>query len=202
MFRWKGVYVRKTVLVHFEFTIKSPLSDICSRFLDNFAEMGMTLPNIVSHIHWTLLEKEKEARNADVVDRSTGSSVLAILLAFLHACHTLRASRLLLVTKLFQILLILVYIWPGLGLLVGFLLSSTRSEFGHISYQGQPYPTWVQVRKSILHTHQEEIILNQISTLCYRVICLNPGDGISDHWLHSGGSAHFWSHRGDCKNQD
>ena len=56
--------------------------------------------------------------------------------------------------------------------------------------------------KSILHTHQEEIILNQISTLCYRVICLNPGDGISDHWLHSGGSAHFWSHRGDCKNQD
>ena len=202
MFRWKGVYVRKTVLVHFEFTIKSPLSDICSRFLDNFAEMGMTLPYIVSHIHWTMLEKEKEARNADVVDRSTGSSVLAILLAFLHACHTLRASRLLLVTKLFQILLILVYIWPGLGLLVGFLLSSTRSEFGHISYQGQPYPTWVQVPKSILHTHQEEIILNQISTLCYRVICLNPGDGISDHWLHSGGSAHFWSHRGDWKNQD
>ena len=101
MFRWKGVYVRKTVLVHFEFTIKSPLSDICSRFLDNFAEMGMTLPYIVSHIHWTMLEKEKEARNADVVDRSTGSSVLAILLAFLHACHPLRASRLFLVTKLF-----------------------------------------------------------------------------------------------------
>ena len=101
-----------------------------------------------------------------------------------------------------NLFLILVYIWPGLGLLVGFLLSSTRSEFGHISYQGQPYPTWVQVLKSILHTHQEEIILNQISTLCYRVICLNPGDGISDHWLHSGGSAHFWSHRGDWKNQD
>ena len=104
--------------------------------------------------------------------------------------------------NLFLILLILVYIWPELGLLVGFLLSSTRSEFGHISYQGQPYPTWVQVPKSILHTHQEEIILNQISTLCYRVICLNPGDGISDHWLHSGGSAHFWSNRGDWKNQD
>ena len=102
MFRWKGVYVRKTVLVHFEFTIKSPLSDICSRFLDNFAEMGMTLPNIVSHIQWTILEKEKEARNADVVDRSTGSSVLAILLAFLHACHPLRASRLFLVTKPFS----------------------------------------------------------------------------------------------------
>ena len=191
MFRWKGVYVRKTVLVHFEFTIKSPLSDICSRFLDNFAEMGMTLPNIVSHIQWTLLEKEKEARNADVVDRSTGSSVLAILLAFLHACHPLRASRLFLVTKPFSDFTN-----------SGFLLSSTRSEFGHISYQGQPYPTWVQVPKSILHTHQEEIILNQISTLCYRVICLNPGDGISDHWLHSGGSAHFWSNRGDWKNQD
>ena len=60
MFRWKGVYVRKTVLVHFEFTIKSPLSDICSRFLDNFAEMGMTLPYIVSHIYWTMLEKKKQ----------------------------------------------------------------------------------------------------------------------------------------------
>ena len=164
MFRWKGVYVRKTVLVHFEFTIKSPLSDICSRFLDNFAEMGMTLPYIVSHIHWTMLEKEKEARNADVVDRSTGSSVLAILLAFLHACHPLRASRLFLVTKLFFCF----FSNSGLYLTrVGFVgwfsvLSSTRSEFGHISYQGQPYPTWVQVPKSILPTHQAEIILIQI----------------------------------------
>ena len=201
MFRWKGVYVRKTVLVHFEFTIKSPLSDICSRFLDNFAEMGMTLPYIVSHIYWTMLEKKKQGMQMLLTEVQVRQywrfswrfSTPAILFALLLFSWW---------QNFFLILLILVYIWLGLGLLVGFLLSSTRSEFGHISYQGQPYPTWVQVPKSILHTHQAEIILNQISTLCYRVICLNPGDGISDHWLHSGGSAHFWSHRGDWKNQD
>ena len=198
MFRWKGVYVRKTVLVHFEFTIKSPLSDICSRFLDNFAEMGMTLPYIVSHIHWSMLEKEKEARNADVVDRSTGSSVLAILLAFLHACHPLRASRLFLVTKPFSD-----FTNSGLSLTrVGFVgwfsvIINQEWVWSHLlpgpalSYLGSGE------KIHITHTHQEEIILNQISMLCYRVICLNPGDGISDHWLHSGGSAHFWSNRGD-----
>ena len=161
MFRWKGVYVRKTVLVHFEFTIESHyLTSVqgSSTILQRWGWRFRTLWVSFSEPCWKKKKKQgmqmllTEVQVRQYWRFSWRFSTPAILFALLVFSWW---------QNFFLILLILVYIWPGLGLLVGFLLSSTRSEFGHISYQGQPYPTWVQVQNSILHTRGNNLESNQ-----------------------------------------
>ena len=165
--------------------------------------MGMTLPYIVSHIHWTMLEKKKKQGMQMLLTevqvrqywrfswRFSTPAILFALLVFSWWQNFFSdfTNSGLYFTRVgfvgwFSVIITQEWVWSHLlpGPALSYLGSGAKIH--------------------ITCTHQEEIILNQISTLCYRVICLNPGDGISDHWLHSGGSAHFWSHRGDWKNQD
>ena len=108
-------------------------------------------------------------------------------------------------------------------LLGQFCFFCARSEFGHIGYQGQPYPMWVQVRqmRTYFILFSVAMLLFLVAMLSFLVATLlfwvailwllvaillflmvtwlkltSSGAWLPDHWLHRRRPPHFCLHRG------
>lgn len=127
--------------------------------------MGMTLPPMVSLIHSKMIqfnlgqkvkhgliqlwqesqELWKRFKDINFIDRfgNTGDSLGATLhLPFFLRCSSSLGNKII----ASRIPGFLAHIYLTIGRETQRQLWCIRSEFGHVSYQGQPYPTWVQVQ--------------------------------------------------------